>query len=189
MLFLTPISGYQIIGSKALFGLIQLFVTVVLMFLAMFLNYKVAINLYFTGTEIEVFWKQITEGLRIIAPNIGQMVQFLLIVLLQWFNIIMMGILAITLSKTIFSNSRHSFLLSLLIYILLSVVTQTISVAVLAPFGLFGEMINIEVVDNTVVKSSIQMGKYFTVGIVMYAIYIGLFYFLSGRFLHKRIDL
>lgn len=189
MLFLTPVSGYQIIGSKALFGLLQLFVTVVLMFLAMFLNYRVAIHLYFTGTEFEELWRQLMEGFKVIAPHIGQLIQFLLIVLLQWFTIIMMGILAVTLSKTIFSNSKHSFLFSLLIYILLSVITQTISVSVLAPFGLFGDMINIQIVDNTIVQSSIEIGRYFTIGIVLYSVYISLFYFLSGRFLHKRIDL
>lgn len=189
MLFLTPVSGYKIIGSKALFGLMQLFVSVMVLFLMMLLNFKVSSDLYLTGTELQQVWDAIITGFKGFIPNLVQIIQFIILTLMQWFNIIMMAIFAITLSKTIFSNSQHRFLLSLLIFILLSIAIQAITVSVLAPFGLFGEMIKIESINGNIINGSLSIGKYFTIGMALYAVYISAFYFLSGRLLHKRIDL
>jgi len=189
MLFLTPVSGYRIIGAKALFGVIQLFVSAILVFLLMFLNLRISGKLYLSGTQLEQFWIAAKAGLGALVPNLWQIIQFVVITLMQWFNIIMMGIFAITLSKTVFSSSRHRFLLSLLFFILVNMAVQAITITVLAPFGLFGDMIHYEVMDNVMVYGSLNLDKYFTIGIGLYAVYISLFYFLSGRLLHRRIDL
>jgi ABC-2 type transport system permease protein len=188
MLFLTPVNGYQIVGSKALFGFIQMFVAGAILFLTFVLNSKLTTHLYFTGTEIESLWNRISHDFKDFLPTLGQIIQFLVMVLLQWFNVIMMGIFAITLNKTIFSDNRHSFLLSLLMYVFLYVIIQTVTVAILAPFGLFGDMLRVQT-SNGSIQGSLNVGKYTTLGMILNAFYILLFYFLSGRFLHKRVDL
>jgi hypothetical protein len=133
-------------------------------------------------------WNRISHDFKDFLPTLGQIIQFLVMVLLQWFNVIMMGIFAITLNKTIFSDNRHSFLLSLLMYVFLYVIIQTVTVAILAPFGLFGDMLRVQT-SNGSIQGSLNVGKYTTLGMILNAFYILLFYFLSGRFLHKRVDL
>ncbi len=190
MLFLTPNSGYKIIGSKALFGLVELFISVAVVFILTAINLTVAKGIYAPeSTELHNMIIQLKVNFKDLIPSLWQIIQFVLMTLLQWFNIIMMGIFAITLSKTVFSTGKHRFLLSLMFFILLSIVVQFITVSVMTPFGLFGDMIKIEMSNNVPIAASLHMNKYFLIGSVLYVIYITLFYFFSGRLLHKRIDL
>jgi len=196
MLFLTPNSGYKILGSKMIINGITLLVFSTVTFLFMYLNFLYAKGLYFTNSTGE--FKQIVDALGEIYGGAipGPLAIFLLymVQLIEWFGYIMVAILAITLRKTLFAQSRHGGLLSFVVFIIVYGIMQTINFFILAGYGLankYMDGIN-TMIESDVFDSSLYFGiirNYIILAIVLWLIYITVYYFISARLLNKRVDL
>lgn len=203
MLFLTPNSGYKIIASKLIIAFIELMLFVMVAVAFIILDYVVIKHLFIdTGPAYirEIFY-DLADFYKALIPGIGQIFVFSFSTILQWFNVIMMAILAITLTKTLLSNKKYSWLISLGIFIAINVALQFLSMAVISSFGFYKDIMNLArmQVQVNLEGASLTVGTYPSIGnlifkytaimTVLYAIYVSVFYAISGWLLDKRIDL
>jgi len=196
MLFMTPNSGYKILGSKMIINMVTLLVFSTITFLFMYLNFMYAKGLYFNDATGEL--KQIADALTQIYGNAlpGPLAVFLLymVQLIEWFGYIMVAILAITLRKTLFAQSRHGGLLSFLVFIVVYAIMQTINFFIMAGYGLANKYI--DGINSMIESDTFNSDLYFNIirnyvilGVVLWLVYITIYYFISARLLNKRIDL
>lgn len=188
-LFLTPVSGYKIIASKALVSLIELLLGVFVVFILMYLNFSFTKFLYFDSTNQLV--KDMIMAIKesAILPTLPQISLFITASAFQWFTVIMIAILAMTIRKTILSQSKFGWLISLVLFIALYSLIETINVAALTSFGLFSDIIEMANIQADPTYFSSYIFKYVGISAILYPIYISILFFLSGMFLNKRVDL
>jgi hypothetical protein len=202
MLFLTPNSGYKIIASKLVVNFFELVLFVFAAVVMLLLDYFIIKNLFIDSGSVELkqFFYALAEANKDVIPSIGHIFLYFFTTAIQWFNIIVMAILAITLTKTILSNTRYSWLISIGLYIAISIGIQFLSMGVTAAFGIYSDiktLINFVVRVGPEQQFSIEpmptigdvVYKYTAVMTALYIIYISVFYYLSGWLLDKRIDL
>lgn len=189
-LFLTPSSGYKIIGSKSLISLIELVSVTLIIFALMFLNFQFTKSLYYDS--VNALMQQIilfTKATPFI-PSIGQTLLVIFTSIFEWFTVIMIAILSMTLRKTILSNSKYGWLISFIFFILIYSAMELINTFVLSGFGFIGDISQLSTLaqpDPELIKTFVY--KCFKIACVLYPIYIGILYYFSGMLLNKRVDL
>lgn len=190
-LFLTPTSGYKIIGSKAIISFIELIFFVVIVFGLMVLNYKFTQFLY-----PDAFSKVVTPLFDTLKqmysiPKLTELFFIILVYVFEWFAVIMIAILAMTLRKTILSNSKLGWLISLIFFVVIYSTMETITMLVLAPFGFFNEILDLSRMNMNAATPTFNFDIYRYLGIsaCIYPIYLAIFFFFSGKLLNKRVDL
>lgn len=191
-LFLTPTNGYKIIGSKAIVSLIELAFVVLVVFGLMVINFEVTKSLYYDSvSELTSIIIDFVKSQNII-PTIGQTSLLVITSTLEWFSVIMIAILAMTLRKTILSNSKIGWFISFVFFIAIYSGMEILNALALTAFGFIGDMNNIITIsssqtDITIVSDIIY--KYFKLACILFPIYISLLFYFSGRLLNKRVDL
>ncbi|MCF0134681.1 MAG: hypothetical protein HUJ72_12510 [Blautia sp.] len=126
MLFLTPRSSYQILGSKVMMNALTLllagvFFTLLAAFdvsvmVAKFGGLKEMFRLLETFANIQIDWNQLgPTGILVFAD-----------VLVSWLMTIVIGDLAIVLSATLFNGKKFSRLISFVLFIILSILCSRI---------------------------------------------------------------
>ncbi|PKM93342.1 MAG: hypothetical protein CVU84_16115 [Firmicutes bacterium HGW-Firmicutes-1] len=191
-LFLTPTSGYKIIGSKGLVSLIELLFVVIVVFGLMFLNFQFTKTLYYdqinqVSGEIFHVIKQSN-----VLPSLGQFFLFVTASTFEWFTVIMIAILAITLRKTILSDSKIGWIISLVFFIAIYSLMEIINATALASFGFIGDMNEMVQLSSTTPDPSViteYIYKYLRIACALFPIYIGVLFYFSGKLLNKRVDL
>ncbi len=194
MLFLTPNSGYRIIGSKALVSFLELVFFVLILVSFLLINFFTAKNLLINSSmEAKEMYDAITQAFQIFTPSVGHIFLLSLTTVLQWFSIIMMATLAITLTKTILSNTRLSWLISLGFFIAIYTGLQFLDMGIISIFGFINDMSNLAntavITENDFPTISGIIFKYVTIMTVVYSAYISIFYLISGRLVSKRINI
>lgn len=127
MIFLTPNSGYSIIGSKLIFTLIValIFFVTYILFLASNLSILV-ISKYSMSGFLEMFNKVIEEinilFKKSVGFNIGDILLLMFMALSSTIVFTLTVYASITLRKSIFSDIKYGGLISFIIFILLNII-------------------------------------------------------------------
>jgi hypothetical protein len=194
MIFLTPKNGFQIIGSKALFALLELLAAMALVAGFYVANFYLGEAFGYTEAvaDIRKVFQLIpqmlgTSTFKITALGIASAV-------LQFFNIIMLAITALTVAKTLLSQKSFNWLIALLLYLALATVVDAINGLVLSGMGFFRDLISF---TKDASSTSIELGdqikldivKYILISIKCYIVWIGAEYAASSLLLNKRVDL
>lgn len=188
MLFLTPNKGIKIIGSKALFALIELIVMVGLVIGSIAITMLVFKNIH-PGIYSKFFADIFTDLQRLFELKeftFWSTTPLILVTILQYFNNIMLAVLAITLSKTILSNNNFNWLFALLFYLGLSFGLQAINSGVLVAFGFVNDMIEYAESGRDIFN---EIVKYIYIGGGIYTFWIAVSTTVSSILLDKRTDL
>lgn len=116
MLFLTPRSMYQIVGAKMLTTVLQI-LGAGLLFMFLFLGDVFLI----CAKNGEI--KELIEGakdffllLTGVEIRLAEIVYVILMLLVAWLEFILMAMLAITLSTTLFANKKYKGVISVILY-------------------------------------------------------------------------
>jgi len=194
MLFLTPQSGYSIIGSKALFALLELLAALALVAGFYIVNLNLAGAFGYTGAvnEIRMVFGMIPQSLG--TSTAGIVTLGVSSAILQYFNTIMLAITAVTVAKTLLSQKSFNWLIALLLYFALAMVVETINGLVLTGFGFVKDMIHFSSEANSM---NMELGdpiklniiKYIVVSMGLYVVWIGAAFTGSSLLLNKRVDL
>lgn len=191
-LFLTPTSGYKIIASKALISFIELLIVIGIVFGFVFLDIKF-IDLRYSD-QISEMTKAMIAGLKEVGfiPEIKVIVATVFVFFLEWFNMIMVAILAMTIRKTLLSNIKLGWLISFIFFIAIYTTLSTITMAVIMPLGYFSDMMelmNLEAAGHVPNLKDFNIFKYILASICLYAVYLPSLFFFSGKLLGKNVDL
>ncbi|MBC7960204.1 MAG: hypothetical protein H7X94_10085 [Vallitaleaceae bacterium] len=190
-LFLTPTSGYKIIGSKAIMSFLELLVFVTIVFAMMVLNFEVTKFMY--KDVVQSILDPMFEALKTVytIPNLFEIIMIVLVYVFEWFAVIMIAILSMTLRKTILANSKLGWLISLVFFVVLYSTMETITMFVLAPFGFYREIIDLIQTSTQFAPSQFTFNifKYVGVAACMYPLYLGILFYFSGKLLNQRVDL
>lgn len=117
MLFLVPRNMYQVVGAKMITTIAQIFVAGIV-FMALLLG-----NLFLVSArdgEIEEFiklMKMFIEFVSGVNVDVTTVVYVICSILVVWIEFVLMAMLAITLSTTLFANKRYKGVVSFGIYI------------------------------------------------------------------------
>jgi len=187
MIFLTPNSGYAIIGAKALASMIILVGMLLVVAGSVFASYRLALSIYpeVVNPVIESMKAQFPAEMLGISPA-AAIAWFSGAALMQYMYNIMLVMLSITLAKTALPGKQFNAIFALLFYFGVSMAVETVNSIVLAGSGFVGDMIRAVSADNPLL---INVGKYLIVGIVMYLIWMAVSYVVSSILVNRRTDL
>ncbi|TCK90562.1 hypothetical protein EDC19_2331 [Natranaerovirga hydrolytica] len=170
MLFLTPRNTYQILGSKVLISFIELIIGFVIFVSIGYINYGIFANVFTEVFEFGDFVISFAEGAFILKD----ILTFIFLALMQWFNVIITAYLSITLSTTLLSQSKLKGLIS---FILFFVISYFISYIINFARDLLTEV-------TALSFSSISM-----ISTVILLITSFILYILSAKLLNKYVNL
>ncbi len=191
MLFLTPNSAYKIIGAKMIVSLAELLFFVLIATGLLVIDYLVLKSVY------SEFFSMITQYLKDYIPSAGHVFVLSFSTVLQWLNIITTAVLAITLTVTLLSGSKYSWLVSIVFYLALNTGMQFASMGIVSLFGLMDDFKSLSMYEPAVVflKNNMSINintiimKYTLIMGAMYTVYISISYFVSSMLLERRVDL
>lgn len=194
MLFMTPNSGYKILGSK----LITIFLEGILLLTSYFIfsvvnlsvmAYKKAGDFSFIGDAmreiVDAFNKLLSGTLGI---NIGDLGLIFILLLTVSIIFVLTVYTAITIRKSIFSNAKFGGVLSFVIFVILNIIYFQMS-------NLLGDIFNFNSItiqigaSVTVSHPSAYMFKIFTVLIIFNCITASILMLCSGYLIEKKINL
>lgn len=193
MLFMTPNSGYKIIGSKFIVLGIEAIISALLVIGFFYINYKFAYHFYYE--QLDSIAKEIINGFNSafdnFIPRPSHLIMIAFISMLQIFSFMTVVFAAITLRKTLLSNAPLKGFFSFLFFIILNTANQFFSIGVLVVFGYIGDIMEISKMGDDFMNFDYWgfMTKYLLIGAACYIVYISVYSFLSGMLLNKRIDL
>lgn len=194
MLFLTPNSGYKILGSKLIVSFCELLFYVMIAISLLLLDYFIVKSLFIDSgsAEIQLIFNRLATSYKSVTPSIGSIFVFSFTTILQWFNVITMAVMAITLTKTILSDNKYNWLISLAFFLVINIGLQFLSMGIIASFGFLKDVTRLAGMEGSTGElpeiGSIIM-KFTGIMTVLYAIYISISYYVSARLLDKRIDI
>ncbi len=194
MLFMTPNSGYKIIGSKLIFIITEGII--------LFASYIVflAVNLCALALKAKGDFSEITHAISelINAVNSGVIAQFginigdiLLIIIMILASAVVFALIvysAMTIRKSIFSDIKFGGIISFVIFIILNIIYAKLAsmVSVAFQFNVIAERIN---TNLTMVYPSSSMFELFGITILFNIIISGLLMLGSGYLIEKKINL
>jgi hypothetical protein len=192
MLFMTPNSGYSILGAKVIVSFIELCVGTLALFGVLYSNYLYAYHLLANkiSPEAQVFIDMFKSFFQDIMPSIGQFLLILFIIAIQWFAFLITIYLAITLTKTLLSNIKRRGIISFILFIGLYIATTFLYSKMMNSLAYFSDMVDMVGISSTgKLDFSSTLYKFMIAHCVFYGAISSLFYFISGRLLNRRIDL
>ncbi len=193
MLFMTPNSGYKIIGSKLIFIITEGLILFLSYFIFLFLN-LVVIALRTTG-DFSLIMKGISEIINgfnsVVIMQFGMNLgDILLIVIMLLISVIVFALIvysAMTIRKSIFSNTKFGGLISFIIFIALNFIYGKLMnfIGEAFQFDVLTKQIN----DMTITYPSSSMFRIFGVIIVFNIIVSAVLMLTSGYLIEKKINL
>ena len=195
LLFLTPNSGRKVVGSKMLFGALELFAGLGIFVLFAWITNTVAVNLGHAGVG-----PQIREFIDVIGYGYGEsntglvITGFLALVFLQYLASQSVAISSITLGRTILSRNSYNWLWAILIFFVVNIAIQTINSFIVFGVGMSdGLFSSTYFISGEQAEASLDvaknLSKYFIIGGVQYIFWIVVSFFLSSMLLNKKIDI
>ena len=188
MLFLTPSSGYKIVGAKVVLLAVELLIMGALIFAALRLDFEVLKTSYpdVINTITGEMFAPLTEALGLEKITFWTLSPILLVGFMQYVTNVLIALFAITIAKTLLSSKDFNWLLALVFYFAVYTLVQLLNFAVLAAFGVVGEIINLAAVQSSDIPN---VKRYLMAGLGLYAVLIAALLPLSGLLLNKRTDL
>jgi len=175
MLFLTPNSGYKLLGSKVLTGILEGLLFLIIFSLLTFINFYGIYGEPFTKLIASSSFQMVVDHLNLRGINV---IPFLVMNLLTMFIIIITLILtiftAISLRKSILAEKKYGGLLSLIIFFVLVWLNGKINETVFVLGAKAGIMVN----DAT---SYMNMGTVMVIQIIL-----GIIMFMASAYLLDR---
>lgn len=194
MLFMTPNSGYKIIGSKL--------ITIILVGFIFFTSYMIFVltNLSIIAYKMVGDFSliadginQLIEGLNMIINgtlgiSIGDLILIFIVGIVSSIVFVLTVYAAITIRKSIFSNTKFGGILSFIIFVIINVIYSKLGDLVGNLFKF--ESITNEISSNVIVTyPSSMMFELFAVLIVFNCIIASLLMLGSGYLIEKKINL
>lgn len=190
LLFLTPNSGGKIIGSKMLFGAMELLSGLIISGLFIWLTNSIAVNMGYSGIGPIISSTVNDIGITVGESNIWWVATgFVFLVFLQYTASQSIAIMSVTLGRTVMSRNNYNWLWAVLFFIGVSFVVQTINGLILIPIGFGGDFMQDIMVMGDAAEASINVSRFLIVGAIEYACWIAASFLTSSRMLNKRIDL
>lgn len=188
MLFMTPRTGCQIAWAKALFALLELAAALALIAGCLWLSAAVTdrthdglISGFITGLR--------DQWVRDAGPGIPFgviLASFACVFLIESFFAIALAMLALTVSRVMLPGNSFKWFVALIMYFALALAVQLADAALLAAFGLAGDIRLLE-------AQTVDMGryalKYAALGGALYAMWSVVCVTLSGRLINRGVDL
>ncbi len=189
MLFLTPNNGFSLVGSKALFALIELLLSLGIVGGILVANYHIAGAFGHEGIvrQIDSIWSNIVQITGSTTMATKSIIYFISYSFVQYFNTIMLALTALTIGKTLLSGKSYNWLAALAMYIALVIGVQVLQFLILTAFGFVGDLLT--VIDTPTDQLPAQMLKYLFIEFGLQIIWITGGYVTSSLLLNKRIDL
>lgn len=127
MLFLIPRNMYQVVGAKMITAILQIFVAGVA-FMAILLGNLFVISARNGAVEefLELL-KRFVEFVVGVNMNMTTVAYMICSVLVVWIEFVLMAMLAITLSTTLFANKRYKGMISFGIYLFFELVVGKVA--------------------------------------------------------------
>ncbi|MEX1376813.1 MAG: hypothetical protein AB1Z23_04965 [Eubacteriales bacterium] len=195
LLFLTPNNGFKIVGSKMLFGAMELFLGIGIVALLAWAANSFAVSKGLVGIEPELAkLKEIME-LGYGEGNVGFVIAgFLFLVFLQYLTTQSIAVSSITLGRTILSKNQYNWFWAVLLFIGVSIGVQTLNGLVIMLIGmgdgLFSSTFIISAAEaETSAEVSKSIGKIIFAGGMEYIFWIILSFFVSSMLLNKKVDI
>ncbi len=194
MLFMTPNSGYKIIGSKLIF--------IVTEGLILFVSYFIFLILNLIGVTLKApgnFSQVISGAMQIIeivnsyiivqfGINIGDMLLIVVMILVSVIVFALIVYAAMTIRKSIFSEIKFGGLLSFIIFIILNFIYGQLADFVAEAFQF--KMVTEQIYTNlTVTYPSGHMFQMFGIIIIFNIIVSAVLMLVSGYLIEKKINL
>ena len=173
MLFLIPRNMYQVVGAKMITTLLQILL-VGAAFVAIFVGDVFAVCARYGEIEelIEVF-KMMFAEITGINVNMAEVIYVICTLIVVWIEFILMCMLAITLSTTLFANKRYKGVISFGIYIVFELLLAKIA----------------DLVTNGVMSGEVlELNAMAWIYIGVYAVAMVLCYFGTVWLLDKKIS-
>lgn len=187
MLFLTPLSGYSIIGAKVIVSIIILVSSIAITAAGSIIIYKAAQGIF--PMQISIGLGELKTALSGLGISRNQWTWNIILVifamLAQYTASIVIALLSITIGRSLLSQSKFNWLYVVLFWFIVSSIIQFVNGIALAGSGFVGDMLRSVQMDD---PAMIQVIKYITVGGIMYTIWIAGSILLSGRLINKKID-
>lgn len=190
MLFLTPKSGREIVGSKMIFAAIELLTSISLVLILSVLTNTLAVNLGYEGVL-----PAINEIKDILSMGVGSsnlwwiITGFAFLLFLQYLASQSIAISSITVGRTLLSRNSYNWLWAILLFIGINIGVQTINGVVIGLIGLGDGLLDSANYMSEEFDATINITKYLVVGALQYLAWIVISFFVSSRLLNKRIDI
>ena len=188
MLYLTPNSGYKILGSKMIFVMGEILLMGALVIGAICLNYTLLEQK--APEAVAMVSQQLNEPIRLLLNTdkltFWNMSPFLLATFIQYVGEVSLALFSITIAKTLLSSKDFNWLLALVFYFVIYMAVQTVSLGLIAAFGFAKDMIAMTAEQSNELP---QIKKYIMVAMSTYIAVIAAAFLISGRLITKRTDL
>lgn len=186
MLFLTPSSGYQIIGAKALFALIEFIAAIVLAAGFYAANFYLAKAFGYTDVVL-IISSALGQIPEIFGTSTGGIIALgAITAILQYSNVVMLAITALTIAKTLLSQKSFNWLIALLLFFALSMCIQTVNGLVFTAFGFVSDILQQTMSPDV---PTMHITRYLLISMGLYIVWISGGYVSSSLLLNKRVDL
>ncbi len=193
MLFMTPNSGYKIIGSKLIFIITEGIILFVTYFIFLLFNIM-CMALKATG-DFSLIIKGINEmiqGLNSVVimqfgMNLGDILLIIIMILVSAVVFALIVYSAMTIRKSIFANTKFGGLLSFIIFVALNFIYGKLTNFIGEAFQF--DVITKQINDMTVTYPSSSMFRIFGVMIVFNIIVSAVLMLTSGYLIEKKINL
>jgi len=173
MLFLVPRNMYQVVGAKMVTTLLQILL-VGAAFAAVFVgNVFITCARYGEIEEMIEMFKMLFEQISGISVNLAEVIYTICALLVVWIEFILMAMLAITLSTTLFANKRYKGVISFGIYILFEL--------------LLGKVADL-VTDGAMSAEVVELNAMAWIYIGVYAVAMVICFFATTWLLDKKIS-
>lgn len=134
MLWMVPKSVWEILGSKFISAILQMFFTFAVCIVAGLICALGMLYYYGAmGDALEAAQRMLSQFWMIKSPETGNivlhMIWVILLIFLQWTQIIMVGFFAVILSHTLLANNAHAGWLSVAIFFVANIISAKIAIA------------------------------------------------------------
>jgi ABC-2 type transport system permease protein len=178
MIFMTPQSGYRVMWAKTIFGVLEIVAAVI----------AIAMCLTASGIAADYVFGGVISGFIAALPlNAGFLTGTIGLGVLQGMAQLSIAILAVTVSRAMTRSNSYNWLIALVMYFALAFIVNIVDSALLAAFGVFGDIMNMT--DDAAVLESGLIAKYYIIGAVTYAAWFTGCTLFSGRLVKRGIDL
>jgi hypothetical protein len=188
MLYLTPNSGYKILGSKMIFVIAEILMMGALVIGAISLNYSLLEHK--APETVAMISQQFSEPMKMLLNadklTFWNMSPFLLAYFIQYLGEVTLALFSITIAKTLLSSKDFNWLLALVFYFAIYMAVQTVSLGLIAAFGFAKDMIAMTAEQSNDLP---QIKKYLMVAMGTYIAFTAAAFPISGRLITKRTDL
>lgn len=193
LLFLTPNSGRKIVGSKMLFGAIELLVGLLIVSLFTWLTNSIAVNLGYAGIGPQIAQFRELLNYSVGTQNIWWVIAgFSFLIFLQYMAMQSIAVSSITIGRTIMSRNSYNWLWAVLLFIGVYIGIQTINGTILVLMGMNDGLLNFSV-DVESVEDAAEivkmLYKYLIAGGLQYLFWIITAFVVSSTLLNKKIDI